>query len=132
MTETERYQIKSALLKCAKENENRPTFTGHIVVSSLCKSAVERIEELEKENAELKEQLGDKVMQKRKDKADLVWKLKTANEQKKSQLAEVKDLLKDIISTPRYNQMDGEAYENEEYKELIAEAEHFISEVENE
>lgn len=55
-----------------------------------------------------------------------------SNEQKKSQLAEVKDLLKDIISTPRYNQMDGEAYENEEYKELIAEAEHFISEVKNE
>lgn len=67
----------------------------------------ERIIELEKENAELKEQLGDKVMQKRKDKADLVWKLKTANEQKKSQLAEVKDLLKDIISTSRYNQMGG-------------------------
>ena len=57
MTETERYQIKSALLKCAKENENSPTFTGHIVISSLCKSAVERIEELEKENAELQEKL---------------------------------------------------------------------------
>ena len=55
MTEEERYQIKGALIKCAKENENKPTFTGHIVVSSLCKSAVERIEELEKENAELKQ-----------------------------------------------------------------------------
>ena len=54
MTEIERNQIKGALLKCAKENENKPTFTGHIVVSSLCKSALERIEELEKENAELK------------------------------------------------------------------------------
>lgn len=53
MTETERNQIKGALLKCAKENENRPTFTGNIVVSSICKSAVERIQELEKENAEL-------------------------------------------------------------------------------
>ena len=49
MTETERNQIKGALLKCAKENENKFTLTGHIVVSSLCKSAVERIEELEKE-----------------------------------------------------------------------------------
>ena len=57
MTEIERNQIKGALLKCAKENENKPTFTGHIVVSSLCKSAVERIAELEKENAELKEQV---------------------------------------------------------------------------
>ena len=55
MTETERCQIKGALLKCAKENENRPTFTGNIVVSSICKSAVERITELEKENAELKQ-----------------------------------------------------------------------------
>lgn len=57
MTETERNQIKGALLKCAEENENKSTLTGHIVVSSLCKSAVERIEELEKENAELKEQV---------------------------------------------------------------------------
>lgn len=40
MTETERNQIKGALLKCAKENENRFTLTGHIVISSLCKSAV--------------------------------------------------------------------------------------------
>ena len=55
MTETERNQIKGALLKCTEENENKFTFTGHIVVSSLCKSAVERIEELEKENAELKQ-----------------------------------------------------------------------------
>lgn len=55
MTETERNQIKGALLKCAEENENKSTLTGHIVVSSLCKSAVERIAELEKENAELKQ-----------------------------------------------------------------------------
>ena len=54
MTETERNQIKDALFKCAEENENRYTFTGHIVVSSLCKSAVERIAELEKEISELK------------------------------------------------------------------------------
>lgn len=56
MTETERNQIKGALFKCAEKNENKSTLTGHIVVSSLCKSAVERIAELEKENAELKEQ----------------------------------------------------------------------------
>ena len=57
MTETERNQIKGALLKCAKENENKFTLTSHIVVSSLCRSAVERIEELEKENAELQEKI---------------------------------------------------------------------------
>ena len=57
----------------------------------------ERITELEKENAELKEQLGDKVMQKRKDKADLVWKLKTANEQKAVQLTKAKELIKKLV-----------------------------------
>ena len=57
----------------------------------------ERITELEKENAELKEQLGDKVMQKRKDKADLVWKLKTANEQKVVQLTKAKEILRKFL-----------------------------------
>ena len=57
MIETERNQIKGALFKCAEENENKFTLTSHIVVSSLCKSAIERIEELEKENVELKEQV---------------------------------------------------------------------------
>ena len=57
----------------------------------------QRIIELEKENAELKEQLGDKVMQKRKDKADLVWKLKTANEQKAVQLTKAKEILRKFL-----------------------------------
>ena len=57
----------------------------------------EQITELEKENAELKEQLGDKVMQKRKDKADLVWKLKTANEQKAVQLTKAKEILRKFL-----------------------------------
>lgn len=55
MTETERNQVKGALLKCAEENENKFTLTGHIVVSSLCKSAVERIEELEETLEKVKE-----------------------------------------------------------------------------
>lgn len=50
-----------------------------------------------KQNAELKEQLGDKVMQKRKDKADLVWKLKTANEQKAVQLTKAKEILRKFL-----------------------------------
>ncbi len=49
MTESERAQIKGALLKCAKENENKTTPTCNVVVSSVCKAAVERIEELEKQ-----------------------------------------------------------------------------------
>lgn len=50
------------------------------------------------EVAELKEQLGDKVMQKQKDKADLVWRLNEANEQKKGQLTKAKELLKQWLS----------------------------------
>ena len=49
MTDSERRQIKAALLKCAKENENKITPTCNVVVSSVCKAAVERIEELEKQ-----------------------------------------------------------------------------------
>lgn len=47
MTDKERREIKEALLQCAKENENRNYATSHIVVSSICRSAKERIEELE-------------------------------------------------------------------------------------
>ena len=47
MTDLERMQIKRALLKCAEENKNKVTPTCYVVVSSVCKSAVERITELE-------------------------------------------------------------------------------------
>lgn len=47
MEESQRHQIKGALLKCAKENEGKETYTGYVVISSVCKAAVERIEELE-------------------------------------------------------------------------------------
>ena len=74
---------------------------------------------LEKENAELREQLGDKVIQKLKDKADLVWKLKTANEQKADQLTKAKGILHKVC------------YEFGIYdKDLMEEAKQFISEVE--
>ena len=81
----------------------------------------ERIIELEKENAELKEQLGDKVMQKRKDKADLVWKLKTANEQKAVQLTKAKEILRKFL----------DAKSIEETCVAESEADKFLSEVEN-
>lgn len=51
MTELEKRTIKSALLQCAKENEKKTTATFNIVISSVCKSAAERIEELEKQLA---------------------------------------------------------------------------------
>ena len=81
----------------------------------------ERIIELEKETAELKEQLGDKVMQKRKDKADLVWKLKTANEQKAVQLTKAKEILRKFL----------DAKSIEETCVAESEADKFLSEVEN-
>ena len=81
----------------------------------------ERVTELEKENAELKEQLGDKVMQKWKDKADFVWKLKTANEQKAVQLTKAKEILRKFL----------DAKSIEETCVAESEADKFLSEVEN-
>ena len=57
----------------------------------------EKYKSYKDENAELKERLGDKVMQKQKDKADLVWKLKTANEQKALQLCKAKEILRKFL-----------------------------------
>lgn len=54
MTESERTQIKGALLKCADENADRTIATGYVVVSSVCKAAVERIVELESQVEEMK------------------------------------------------------------------------------
>ena len=54
MTDKERREIKDALLQCAKENENRNYATFHIVVSSICRSAKERIEELEQQVEQMK------------------------------------------------------------------------------
>ena len=54
MTEQERNQIKGALLKCADENEGKGTYTGYVVVSSVCRGAVERIEELEAQIEKMK------------------------------------------------------------------------------
>lgn len=54
MTDRQRHEIKDALLQCAKENENRNYATFHIVVSSICLSAKERIEELEQQVEKMK------------------------------------------------------------------------------
>lgn len=54
MTDKQRREIKNALLQCAKENENRSYATFHIVVSSICRSAKERIEELEQQVEKMK------------------------------------------------------------------------------
>ena len=80
-----------------------------------------RIAELEKENAELKEKLGDIQMQKAGEKSDLVWKLKTANEQKADQLTKAKTYLKYFIEILKRLGANKEP--------LVVEAEQFISEV---
>ena len=51
-----------------------------------------------KENAELKEKLGDIQMQKAGEKSDLIWKLKIANEQKADQLTKAKEIIKELMS----------------------------------
>ena len=47
-------ELKQGLLQCANENENRTYFTGQVIISSICESAKDTIEELEKENEQLK------------------------------------------------------------------------------
>lgn len=42
-------ELKTALLKCANENIDKATLTGHVVVSSVCKASVEAIDFLLKE-----------------------------------------------------------------------------------
>ena len=98
--------------------QDRPQFVHAYIVG--VKSAESRIEKLEKENAKLKEQLGDKVMQKQKDKADLVWKLKTANEQKAAQLVKAKAILKEVLTILPKENIEG-------IYEITEEVEHFIS-----
>lgn len=119
MTETERNQIKGALLKCAEENENKFTLTSHIVVSSLCKSAVERIEELEKEKCEL---LGiiqgkDKVIQ------ELKKELNSMMVSKNQQLIKAKEIIKEMLSILPKENIEG-------VYEITEEAEQFLKESE--
>lgn len=67
-------ELKQGLLKCAKENEDRTYFTGRVIVSSICKSAKETVEELEQEIERLKQQvfyLEDNLRVARKDREEL-------------------------------------------------------------
>ena len=47
MTDYQKYI--NALRKCATEHENDRTFTGHIIVSDLCRDTANLLEELEQE-----------------------------------------------------------------------------------
>ena len=50
MTDYQKYI--NALRKCAKEHENDRTFTGHIIVSDLCKDTANLLETLEQQSNE--------------------------------------------------------------------------------
>ena len=39
----------NALRQCAKEHENDTTFTGHIIVSALCRDTADLLENIEQE-----------------------------------------------------------------------------------
>lgn len=54
-------ELKQGLFQCANENEDRTYLTGQVIISSICKCAKDTIEELEKENEQLKRKIG--VMQ---------------------------------------------------------------------
>jgi hypothetical protein len=132
MNEAQRNQIKGALLKCAEENENKATPTFNVVVSSVCKSAVERIEELEQENAELQQKWLDESYEK----AKLVEKWKHNGENiiqeckdiegaktfYEHQLTKAKELLTRFVMAS--------VYFNGKEADLVEEAEQFLSEVE--
>lgn len=47
---------------------------------------------------------------------------------KRKQFTKAKELLREIIDTPVFNQTGGELYENEGYTELVEEAEQFLKE----
>ena len=61
----------NALRKCAKEHENDRTFTGHIIVSDLCRDTANLLEELEQEpildkiRAEIDNTLSDGMIHKK-------------------------------------------------------------------
>ena len=61
----------------------------------------EEIGMLKSENAELKDKLGDFQMQKAGEKSDLVWKLKTANEQKADQLTKAREIILRLYNAGR-------------------------------
>lgn len=111
MNETERKQIKPQLLKCAKENENKITFTGYVIVSSVCRAAVERIEELEQENAGLKEHH-----------KSVCETLTNTHRSLREQLTKAKELLNEFM---RISKASDEDFEHD-YSELIGETEQFI------
>lgn len=57
MTEAKKVQAVGALRKCAKEHEKDVTYTGNVIVTNMCNDVADYVEELQAENAELKERI---------------------------------------------------------------------------
>ena len=81
------------------------------------------IKELERQNKELQDKLGDVQMQKAGEKSDLVWKLKTANEQKAEQLTKATEIVKNLLSA--YTSY-ADSFDDRD-NGIIAEAEQFLN-----
>lgn len=62
MTDYKKYI--NALRKCAKEHDNDRTFTGHIIVSDLCRDTANLLEELE-HKADVLEQIRAEIIEMR-------------------------------------------------------------------
>lgn len=89
----------SVLLSCKNCPENKDGLICRKEYENKCLAQkIQYIKELKEENAELKEKLGDVQMQKAGEKSDLVWKLKTANEQKAEQLTEAKEVIEELYN----------------------------------
>lgn len=146
------YFYRKWLIKNTDEDEVEKMTRKEILEKTIdFDDAVNRIVRLEKENTELKLKLealeGQIPWKDIKDKSELIkenteLKEKLEIEQnargdwfgkavtKDRRLNEAKELLKEMIDTPVFNQMGGELYENEGYTELVTEVEQFLSEVE--
>ena len=83
------------IAKLEEQNKNQAESLGVTLLEE--ENKAKRIKDLEKENTELKEQLGNIQMQKAGEKSDLVWKLKTANEQKTEKLTKAKEIIKNLL-----------------------------------
>lgn len=59
MTDYQKYI--NALRKCAKEHENDRTFTGHIIVSDLCRDTANLLEALKQESSRDMEEIKEVI-----------------------------------------------------------------------
>lgn len=127
-------EIKARFVKCNTCTDDMKSkclmFSENLCQGERCEELVDLMSlinksDLEKENAELKEKLSEQKLYTEFKCNDAVKK-KEVYEKEHFLLTKAKELLREIIDTPVFNQMGGELYENEGYIELVAEAEQFL------